>query len=1097
MRLELKFQIATLVAFFGMACAAHAENYLMRHADVHGDTIVFTYEGDLWLVSTAGGDARRITRDPGEELYAKFSPDGRQLAFTGEYDGGVDVYVMDSGGGVPKRLTFHPSADRVLDWHPDGQHILFRSNRQYPHRGEEIYLVSIAGGMPEKLPVDRAGLSSLSPDGKSIAYNRQSRESRTWKRHKGGTAQDIWMGNLSRQDYRRITEWEGSDNYPMWHGDSIYFNSDRNEGTLNLHRYDIHTQKVSALTDYDDYDVKYPSIGDKAIVFQYGEMLYLLDLATGAITRVDVRIASDRVRMRAELMEVSPTTGSFALSPTGKRALLEARGEIINFPVEDGEPINLTRTTESREKNAAWSPNGKWVAFISDRTGEEEVYLVGQDGKEKARQLTSGGFGFRMPLKWSPDSNHIIFSDKFMRLNLVDVDTGTLRVVDAADYDDAWERWGIQDYSWSPDSKWIAYTKMEQSMNEAIFLYSIDRREAFRVTDEMYEDFSPSFDPQGKYLYFLSNRSFSPVMGFVDQNHVFLDMCRPYVLILDGDAVSPFAPKDSREENVSDADDQETTGDEDPEPDFGEIVVQVEGIASRIVPADGVPSGNYFRLEAVEDGFCYLKKERNEFTKYQSVTDQTGGKLDLYTYSIKDAETKRIISGIANYHLSGDGKKLIYRSGSTYGVVDTGKDASVGDGKIALDTIKILVDRQQEYAQIFDEAWRVQRDWFYDEQMHGLDWEATLAKYKRFVPFCGNRGDLNYLIGEMIGELNIGHTYVWGGDVETDSRVVSTGVLGCTFKADPGSSFYTIDHIIPGTPGNPSERSPLTEPGCPITEGHYLIAIDETPVTTAGNVYAFLQGKSDCVVTLTYNDKPAVEDAKSWRVRTLASERAIQYREWVNNNRSLVEQMSGGRLGYLHIPDMGRDGLIEFAKVFYSQYYKDGFVIDERYNGGGFTADMIIDRLERKIWGMTQPREGKVLRDPERIFCGPMVVLINEDTGSCGEMFAEAIKIKKLAPVIGKRTWGGAIGIEPHQDLTDGGTTTPPQFGLYGLDRKWLIEGRGVEPDIEVENMPGDVVRGKDSQLEAGIDHLLHQLEKNPIMLPQAPEYPDKSRKAD
>ena len=1116
--------VATLLA---TAYAARAESRLMRYADVHQDKIVFTYEGDLWLASTPGGAARRITNDPGSEVRAKFSPDGAWIAFTAQYDGGTDVYVMPAEGGSPRRLTVHPAPDRVLEWFPDSRHVLFRSQREYPSRAEMIYKVSVDGGMPVKLPVDRAGLTSLSPDGTQIAYNRITREQATWKRHQGGTAQDIWVGSLERRDYRRITDWVGTDNYPMWHGNHIYFTSDRQHGTLNLYKHDLATGLVTALTEYQDYDVKFPSIGPDKIIFQYAEALHLLDLASGAVAEVPVEIPTDLIRMRPEWVEVAPATGSFSLSPSGKRMLLEARGEILSLPVEDGEPINLTRTTDTREKNAAWSPDGRWIAFLSDRTGEEELYLVDQKAERPWRQLTTGGQGFRMQPIWSPDSKWLIFSDKFLRLNLVNAESGEFKTVDQSDYDDGWYRWGIQDYVWSPDSRWIAYSKLEQSLNESIFLYAMADGTIHRVTDEIHPDWSPSFDPKGRYLYFLSSRTFTPIMDFVDQNFIFLDMVTPFVVLLKDDEASPFAFKDSIEEPAEEAtepeaesepsetkkeDESDDKGDaggsdepKDEDKDKGkdadedkdkpvEVRIDLKGIERRVIPVEGVPAGNYFRLEATKKGFHYLKKDEHEFEKYQTVTDETGGKLDLYHYDLEEKETKKVLPGIANYHLSADGKKLVYRAGTKYGVVDVAAESNVGDGEVKLEAARVRVDRNQEFLQIFNEAWRVQRDWFYDPNLHGVDWRAMGEKYRKLVSYCGNRDDLNYLIGEMIGELNAGHTYVFGGDIPEEAKEVPVGLLGAEFTAEPGAGYYRITHIIPSTPWNERERSPLDHPGCPIREGHYLIAVDGQEVTTADNVYAFLEHKCDAVVTLTYNDRPSAEGAKQHRVKTIESENRIRYREWVDRNRAYVDEATGGRVGYLHIPDMGRPGLIEFARHYFPQHYKKGFVIDVRYNGGGFTSNMIIDRLERRMWALTQPREGKPSHDPERCFYGHLVVLINEDTGSSGEWFSEGVKVRGLAPLIGMRTWGGAVGIELHQPLVDGGGTTPPQFAPYSLDRKWIIEGQGVDPDIEGQNMPGDVVGGKDAQLEAGVANLLERLQDDPRDLPPPPPYPDKSK---
>ena len=1074
-------------------------HHLMRVADVHGDTIVFTYENDLWLVSGVGGPARRITNDPGSEVYAKFSPDGSQLAFTAQYDGGINVYVMPAAGGRPVRLTYHPAADRVLGWQPDGKGVLFRSNRAWPNRGEELYRVALDGGLPVKLPVDRAGLAALSPDGKRIAYCRGSRETRTWKRHRGGTAQDIWLGDLNEQVYKKIIDTDWSDNYPMWRGDALYFVSDREDGTLNIYKYDFESGDIARLTQYTDYDVKYPSIGPDSIVYQYQETLRLLDLNTLESREVEVHIPSDMIRLREEFVGVSPRRGSFNLSPSGVRALIEARGDILNLPVEDGDPINLTKASGSREKNAAWSPDGRWIAFLSDKTGEEEIYLVDQKGETEWKQLTTGGYGFRMHLVWSPDSKHLIFSDKFMRLNLVDAETGDITVIDQSDYDDAWERWGIQEYVWSPCGQWVAYTKMEESQYEGIFLYSLAEQKTARVTSDQYSDWSPSFSPDGKYLYFLSDRTFRPIMGHSDQNHVFLDMTRAYIVILQADGEHPFAPKDSAEEveedeDAENAEDEDVEDEDDTEEEDEATVIDIDGLERRVIVADGVPAGQYYRLEAVDGGFMYLKRDGYVFSKYDVINDGTGGSFNLYSYDIEEDSTKEILSGIANYHQSADGEKLIYRAGGVYGVVDVGASAGVGDGALDLGAVRIKIDRALEFMQAFNEAWRIERDWFYDANMHGHDWAAIHDKYARFVPYCGTRSDLNYLIGEMIAELNIGHTYVGGGDIAYNAKNVATGLLGADFVAEEGADYYRIAHIVPNSPGDPEHRSPLDEHGCPIKEGDYLIAVDGEPVTTADNPYRHLQNKRGRIVALTYNDEPNADGARIRRVRTLGSERAIRYREWVENNRRYVDEKTLGALEYLHVPDMGQGGLIEFAKVWHPHYYKQGFIIDVRYNGGGFTGDMIIDRLERRIWGLTQPREGKVLRDPERVFHGPFAVLINEDTGSNGEMFAEAIKLKRLGPVIGMRTWGGSIGMEPHQDLIDGGGVTPPQFGLYNLAGRWIIEGRGVEPHFDVQNEPGDVLRGIDAQLDKAIHLLTTQLEAYPIKWPTPPEYPDKSR---
>ena len=1099
MRSPYRLLLVALLTAVAFPLTVHAQSRLMRFSDVHDNNIVFTYEDDLWLASADGSDVRRITRHDGSEIFAKFSPDGSQLAFTAEYDGGMDIYIMPATGGAPRRLTYHPSADLMLDWYPDGKHLLFRSRRVYPTRTECVYRISVDGGMPEALPLGRAGLSAISPDGTSIIFNRISREFRTWKRYQGGMAQDLWMGNIAKGDFEKITDWDGTDNFPMWDESGIYFVSDRKYGTLNLYKFDPHTGQTIALTEYQDYDVKYPSIGPNAIVYQYAESLYVLDLNTGTSNPIAITIPSDQTLMHEYYVNATDHMGTFGLSPTGVRMLLETRGEIINVPVKEGEPINLTGTSGSREKGAVWSPDGRWIAFLSDKTGEEEIYLTDQTGLQPWKQLTKGGKGFRMNLVWSPDSKWLLFTDKFMKLNLVNAETGVITEIDHGDFDDAWERWGIQDFVWSPDSRYIAYTKMEGNLNESIFLHSLAQQKSYRVTGIMTTDWSPSFDPTGQYLYFLSNRTYNPIMCFVDQNHIFLEMARPYMVLLHGDAASPFLPEVAAEEikgeEAKEGEPDEADSDDDSDQP---LLIATENFERRTLVVPNVPAGNYFRLEAVDGGFLYLKKEGNEFLKYQTVTDTTGGRVDLYYYKLGcDNQPQKLMSGINNYHLSADGKKLLYKSGSTFGAVASTSPAGVGDGRIGLGNIHIMIDRQAEFLQMFNEAWRIQRDWFYDPGMHGVDWDAVAEKYRQLVPFCGQRSDLKYLIGEMIAELNAGHTYSYGGESKEEVDSIPTGLLGAEFEQVPDAGFYRISRIVQGENWDESLRSPLLEPGCPIRIGDYLIAIDGQEIPVGDNVYRHLEQKRGNTVTISYNTTPSADGAKQFEVRTIGYEGGIRYHEWVKDNRSKVAAASKGKIGYVHIPDMGEQGCIEFAKAFFAQHNMPAMIIDIRYNRGGFVGDMLIDRLERQLWAITQPREGMTIRDPERCFHGHLVVIMNEDTSSNGEYFAEAIKLKGLATVIGMRTWGGAVGMEAHQDLVDGGVVTPPQFAPFGLDGHWLIEGRGVIPHLTVQNEPGDVVRGIDKQLDTAIKFLLDQIEKDPMKLPNTPPYPNKSKQGE
>jgi len=1072
----------------GTVLSADGARHLMRRPDISSDHIVFTYEDDLFICDASGGNAYRLTDGPGAERYGKFSPDGRRIAFTGSYDGGTDVYVMDAEGGEVRRLTWHPARDRVLGWTPDGEKILFRSDRVMPFRAEEIYAVPVSGGMPERLPVDQAGLASLSPDGTMLAYNRITREDRTWKRHQGGTAQDIWVGSLSRGDFHRVTDWEGTDNYPMWIAGKIYFLSDRKHGTMNLYRMNPDGSGVETLTEYRDYDVKYPSAGPDGIIFQYGESLHFFDTGSGSVREIPVVIRSDRVAMRMQRVRAGSHCGSFRPTPDGDALLLETMGELILVPTNPKDEITvLTHSSGAREKDAVMSPDGKRIAFLSDASGEEELWVMQADGTG-AKQLTDDRIGFRFRPLWSPDSRWVLFGDKSLALNLVDVETGRRVLVDRGEYDDAWYRWGIQDYVFSPDSQWIAYSKVESSLNDSVFLYRIADGKVFRVTGPETRDWSPAFSHDGKYLYLLSDRTLRPVMGRMDQNHIFFDMTRPYLVLLDAAQSSPFNDVSKRKtEDAATRDEPDTTAG---------ITVHVdpEGLSDRLLLIPGVTAGDYDRLEAIKDGFLLLQRSGHPFLKYQEVDDRKSASLTLKKYTLEDDSIKKLLGDVANYHVTADGKYLAYRSGKDFGIIKPGKKIPEDQGKVDPGKTYLRLDRLKAFEQIFDEAWRIQRDWFYDPGMHGVDWKAVREKYRVFLPDCGNRADLNYLIGEMIGELNAGHTYIYGGDRDEVPQHVPVGLLGADIRFTAGSPYPKIEHIVPGNHWNPSERSPLQEPGCSIRNGSYLVSIDGRTLEKGTNLYSYLEDTADHSIDISFSGHPDGSDARTCRIRPLGSEYGLRYRAWVEANRRFVTEKSGGRLGYLHIPNMMDRGLVEFARGWYHDFTKEGFIIDERYNTGGFVGDMIIDRLTRKVWAYTKPREGRPIPSPERAMRGPLAVLINEGTSSNGEYFAETIKIKGIAPLIGVRTWGGAVGIEPHQHLTDGATTTPPQFAPYGLDGHWLIEGHGVDPDIVVENAPGDVLDGKDAQLERAVDYLMEKITENPQPVPQPPPYVDRSK---
>lgn len=1071
--------VLILFIFLFTSSIIYPQQYMMRYPDVSDDKIVFSCNNDLWIVSLNGGIASRIIKNIGHEIFPKFSPNGSQIVFTADYYVTKSIYLTDTIGADLKRLTYHPADDIVLDW-LDDKNVLFRTNREYPFHTHEIYKINIEKEIPEKIPFDNVGLVGISPNLKLFAYTRLAAEHQEYherKRYTGSQSQDIWIGDKNGIEFKQITKYIGTDNFPMWKGKFIYFTSDRNNGTLNIYKYDLNNEEITQLTSYDDFDVKYPSLGSNHIIYQHAESLRLFNLKTETSERVNIIIPKDSIYIRSNNINATNYTGTFGLSPNGENAVFDIRGEIINcqFSANDS-IINLTKTSNSREKNPVWSPDGKWIAFISDRSGEEELYLKTPNSDKLWRQITKGGFGFRMNPIFSPDGKYLIFHDKFMKLNLVEIELGNITVIDQGEYDDSWFRWGIQDYCWSNDSKWIAYTKMEESMYESIFLYSLPNNKSYRVTSSQFNDFSPSFSKDGKYLYFLSQRKFDPIMGHVDQDHIFINMTLPYALILKEGNMSPFSNQRSNNKPA----------------DNSIISITTSNFEKRIVEIP-ISSGNLFRLESIENGFLYLKKTRNEFYKYQNITDgNRNTNYDLYKYDIEKKENKLLMKNISQYHISNNCEKLIYKANRNFGVIDIGK-ADIGNGLIDLNKIGINIDRKQEYMQIFNEAWRLQRDWFYDKNMHGLNWVKTGEKYRRLVQYCTTREDLNYVISEMMAELNCSHTYVGGGEIES-SNYIGTGLLGIDFMYDEKAGYPKILKIIPTDNWNREIYSPFYEPGCPVRNGDYILAIDSIKIELGVNIFKYLQNKRGKIISITYNNIPDLKGAQNYKFQTLYSENDLRYNEWVNNNINNIEQKSNSKVGYIHLPYLERTGLGIFAKYFYPQYYKRGLIIDVRYNRGGFASFIVLNRLRRELNSYKQPREGKSYSVPERVFNGKLVLIINRYSGSAAEIFTEAWKNYNLGPIIGETTWGGATGTEGHQSIIDGGRVSAPQFPRFNLKGEWIIESNGVEPDIEVINMPDDILNGYDAQLEKAIDVILERIKNEPKIDIKRQDYPNKSK---
>jgi tricorn protease len=1111
----------------GLTAAQEArEGRLLRFPDIYKDKIAFMYGGDLWLASSTGGTARRITSHPGRELFPKFSPDGKWLAFTGQYDGNFNVYVMPSEGGQPKQLTFYqgsaqPLSDRmgvlnqVIGWTPDAKSIVFLSRRDASNGWiKRPFTVSIDGGLPQPMPMDEGGLLSFSADGTKIAYNRIFRNFRQWKRYTGGLAQDITIYDIKNNVVDQvIPHTDYTDTFPMWHGNTIYFTSDRGPGhRLNLYSYDQGSKEVEQITKFDEFDVMWPSLGPDAIIFENGGYLYRFDLEARQAKKLVVYVSGERDQAMKHWVSASKQITDFDIAPDGKRAVFAARGEVFTVPAKDGSTRNLTNSPGVREQHVSWSPDGQWIAYISDRTGEDEIHIAPQDGLAAEQQITSGHKGFMFQPAWSPDSSKIAWADKDLKLWYVDLKEKKPVAVDRGKYGE------ILNYSWSPDSKWLAYDKNVESGYSVVYLYGLADHKITAVTSTLTNSYSAVFDRDKRYLYFLSDRDYNEVLGNIDFEFANPKTTRVYVVTLTADEPSPF-PTLSDEVKVKSEEPAAATPvpelnkkgkqppiKKEPEAKAEEKAVQTEtkepprvfkidrdGIQNRIV-ALAVPPAVIRNLDASKEAIYYST------SPIVGLSGPLPGESPaIHAYDLKERKDKVLLEGADRFALSTDGSKLLYRAEGEgpVGIIDAKPpDAphKVGDGALKLDGMRVEVDPPQEWKQMFNEVWRQERDYFFEASMNGVDWQKTKDQYAQLLPYVADRYSLTYILGEMIGELSNSHTYVGGGDFP-DLHPVNVGMLGTDFEADPASGMYRIRKIFPGENWDAHARSPLTEPGVNIKEGDYLIAINGRALRAPQTPDEFLVNMANEVVTLTVNSKAAADGARKVVVKPIGDEYNLRELNMIETNRKKVDATSGGRIGYVYLPDMGDEGLNEFVKQYFPQIRKEGIIFDVRYNGGGFVDQLIFARLRRVLAAMGSARNFESGTTPGNVFYGYMACVTNHYAASDGDIFSYMFKRYQLGPLIGERTWGGVRGIRGNIPLMDGGYITRPEFSLYGLDSKWVIENRGVEPDVVVDNPPDLVLKGQDPQLEKAVEMLMERIKANPKKLParppDLPTYPD------
>ena len=1063
--------VAAVIMCLAVSGAHGAEEArLLRHPTVMGDRVAFVYAGDIYTVPVTGGMAKRITSYPeGFEVFPKISPDGKWIAFSGEYSGNRQVYLVPYEGGVPRRLTFYPDVGPmpprggydyiVMDWTPDSSKILIRSNRTpFGRRVGRYFLVDpFTERFEEPLQIPEGGPATLSPDGTKLAYDIKSREFRTWKRYRAGRAQDVWIYDLEGNTIEKITDFEGTDNFPMWIGDAVYFTSDR-ERTLNIFRYDIATKTTTKVTDFTEYDVLWPSRGGGRIVFENGGLLYCHDVETGETKKIDVLLGSDKPHVRPVYKNVRENIESFTVSPSGARAAFGARGEIFTVPAEHGVARNITRTDGIREMYVEWSPDGKYISCCSEESGEYELTIIPQDGSGEPRQLTSGSEEWILQPIWSPDGKRIAYSDKMNRLWILDVDSGRKTLADTGEFS------SIDNYSFSPDSRWVCYTKNDESQMTSIWVYSLEGKKSMQLTGPFSDEREPVFGKEGKYLFFVSNRDFEY------RHREFED--RIYVGTLAAETPSPLAPLSDEEKPAPEGKGKKEEGKSG---DGDEVTIEkidAEGFSGRVVALPEA-AGRYFGLTAVDGGLVFLDGDR-----------------ELKRYDIGDRESKTLLENVRWYQVTADGKKFLYRSGSDYGITDLSPGQKAGAGKLDLSTMEMRIDPLTEWRQIYTDAWRIMRDWFYDPDMHKVDWTAMRDKYAVLLPHLAHRTDLDYIIGELIGELNAGHTYVFSGDEPRVERI-EVGLLGCELGAD--GEYYRIEKIYKGENWEDERRSPLTEPGLNVEEGYYILAVDGEQVGTDVNFYRALENKAGIQVTLTINDKPSPKGAHDIIVKPIPSELNLRYIGWVERNRRIVDELSGGRVGYLHVPNTAYEGYKEFFKAFQPLSRKEALIIDERYNGGGHSPYQMAQILGNRIASYWAVRHGPMYETPFPVHEGPKVMLINGLSSSGGDAFPYYFKKLGVGPLMGETTWGGLIGYGYSPRFVDGGGMAVPGFSFVNTEGEWDVEAVGVDPDIYVFDDPTMIQAGREPMLERAVEYLLEELRKRPVEKIEEPEGPDRS----
>ncbi len=1047
--------------------------------------IAFVYAGDLWTADVDGQNVRRLTSDEGVETNPVFSPDGQWIAFNAEYDGNTDVFIIPAEGGMPRRLTWHPSSDAVCDFTPDGSAVLFRSARSvFTRRYNKLYTVPVAGGFPTELEIPNAYKASYSDDGEQLAYTPLGEAFREWKHYRGGTHTRIWLYTFSTHTVEQIPQPEGrcNDTDPMWIGGTVYFLSDRN-GEFNLFSYDPAGKTVTQLTRHADFPILSASAGDGRIIYEQAGSIHIYDLASARSQRLVVGVAADLPELRPRYVKGDRYIRDASVSPSGSRAVFEFRGEIVTVPGEKGDPRNLTNSPGAHERSPVWSPDGKSVAYFSDASGEYTLVIQPQDGKGVSKSYKLNGTGFYANPVWSPDSKKISFADNGRTLYWLDLAGGKITKI-ATEILYAPGAFGPIRGVWSPDSKWIVYTTTNLSMFQELSLYSLEQKTSYPVTEGLSDVGDPVFDKSGKYLYFFASTDAGPVRHWFAMSNADMRMTRAiYLAVLNKDLPSPLAKESDEEKTDPEKQDEKKASDTKDAKAETPVVIDLDGLSQRIL-ALPVDSGPFANLQTGEEGKIY----------YLEAPALGGGIMPrardtrLHMYDLSERKGEVLLDKADNYFLTTDGKKLLYRAGQAWSITSASAKGKPGEGKLAVDAIQVKIDPLVEWRQIFDEAWRINRDYFYATNFHGADWPAMKAKYTPFLDHLACRDDLNRVIQWMCSELCVGHHRVGGGDRYNDPDNIPGGLLGADYGIENGR--YTFQKVYGGLNWNPDLRSPLAEPGVDVRAGEYLLAVNGKDLKPPENLYSRFENTSGKIVEITVGPNPDGLGSRTIQVVPIDNESNLRHRDWVEGNIRKVDAATDGRVAYVYVPNTTTAGHTSFKRYFFPQVQKDAVIVDERFNGGGQVADYYIDLLRRPYTAMWNMRYGKDLKTPSASIQGPKVMLIDETAGSGGDLLPWMFRKFGLGKLIGKRTWGGLVGTLGFPILMDGGYVTAPNLAIWTEDGGWVVENVGVPPDIEVEQWPSDVIKGHDPQLERAIDVILEELKANPPPERKRPPYP-------